>query len=78
MLKSARLLTSEEAMHLLSAVRLGVGLAVLPPVPQRELNEMFLLTQPAHLQKMVARELSPAERDVERAAFMRARLSRYQ
>jgi protein arginine kinase len=78
MLKTARLLTSEEAMHLLSAVRLGVGLDVLPAVPQRDLSELFLLTQPAHLQKTVARDLTPAERDVERAAFMRARLARYQ
>jgi len=74
MLKEARLLTSEETMHLLSAVRLGMSVSVLPVIPTQTINELFLLTQPAHLQKLVGRELSPYERDVERAALVRKRL----
>jgi len=76
-LKSARLLSSEEAMHLLSAVRLGASLGILPALPGGALNEIFLLTQPAHLQKMVGRELSPAERDLARAAYVRDKLISY-
>lgn len=76
-LKSARLLSSEETMHLLSAIRLGVGLGILPTLSAKIINEMFLMSQPAHLQKMAGRELSPAERDVERAAYVRERLAKY-
>lgn len=75
MLANARLLTSEEMMHLLSAVRLGTNARILPPVENRTLNELFLLTQPAHLQKVVGQPLSPQSRDVERAAFIRKKLS---
>lgn len=77
MLKSSRLLSSEEAMHLFSAVRLGVHTGVLPGLSARAMNELFLLTQPAHLQKVVGRELSAEERDRERAAFIRKRLESY-
>lgn len=77
MLRQARLLTSEETMHLLSAVRLGVGTGVLPQIPQRVVNEIFLLTQPAHLQKTVGRELPPEERDTQRAEFVRKHLASY-
>jgi protein arginine kinase len=77
MLAQARLLTSEETMHLLSAVRLGVNTGVLPAIPTRTLNELFLLTQPAHLQKVTGRALSAEERDVERAVFVRKHLESY-
>jgi protein-arginine kinase len=38
---------------------------------------MFLMSQPAHLQKMVGHDLSPAERDLARAAFVRDKLIDY-
>ena len=76
-LKSARLLTSEETMHLLSAGKMGARAGVLPAIPAGTLNELFLLSQPAHIQKMLARALSPEERDAERAAFIRKRLEQY-
>jgi protein arginine kinase len=76
-LKNARLLSSEEAMHLLSAIRLGTSLGVLPPLAASKINEMFLMSQPAHLQKMVGHDLSPAERDLARAAFVRDKLIDY-
>jgi protein-arginine kinase len=34
-----------------------------------------MLTQPAHLQKLMGRELSPEERDAARAELIRNRLS---
>ncbi len=38
------------------------------------LNELFLLTQPAHLQKMVGRLLEGRERAIARADYLRKRL----
>ncbi|MCD6405403.1 MAG: protein arginine kinase [Planctomycetes bacterium] len=77
MLKSSRVLSSEEMMHLLSAVRLGTCMNILPAIDTRTLNEIFLLTQPAHLQKVVDRALSPEARDVERAVFIREKLAAF-
>ncbi len=75
MLKSAKVLSSEEMMHLLSAVRFGTSSGILQLGNGHLINELFLLTQPAHLQKVVGRALSPEARDVERARFIREKLS---
>jgi protein arginine kinase len=74
LLRSARSIASEEAMELLSAVRLGVVLKLLDEPTLDEVNELFVLTQPAHLQKLSGREIEADERDVERADLLRKRL----
>jgi protein arginine kinase len=74
-LRAARMLSSEEAMQYLSAVRLGIVLGILAGVDLARVNELFVLTQPAHLQKFEGRALSTDERDARRASFVRAVLS---
>ena len=74
MLKHARILSSEEAMTLLSALRLGVHTGILPGIDAETVNELFIFSQPAHLQVRVGRDLSPQDRDVMRADFFRERL----
>lgn len=74
-LKNARMVTSEEVMNLTSALRLGVSTKVLDIVDIRTLNELLILAQPAHLQKLMGREMEPAERDFKRAELVRERLS---
>lgn len=74
-LKHARVLTSEEAMNLLSAVRLGVAMGILDMLPMRLVNEIMLLIQPAHLQKLLKEELPPSERDGRRAELVRGKLA---
>lgn len=74
-LRSARTLTSEESIQYLSSVRLGVVMGLLEEVDLADLSELFVLTQPAHLQKLEGRELDAEERDVRRAAYVRARLA---
>lgn len=73
-LRYARKLTSEEAMELLSAVRLGVTMNLVPGLNIADVNELFVLTQPAHLQAMKGRALEAPERDVARANLVRDRL----
>ncbi len=73
-LQVARTITSEETMDLLSAVRLGVNLGLLANVDISTVNELFILTQPAHLQRLEKRELEPGERDAMRADFIRKQL----
>lgn len=74
-LANARTLTSDEIINLCSAVRLGVGLGVMRSVSTKDLNELLVLTQPAHLQKIFDSEMEPQERDVRRAEYVRNKLS---
>jgi protein arginine kinase len=75
LLKSARLISSSEAMQYLSHVRMGLHTQRLSTVDLQTLNELFLQIQPAHLQKLHGERLSGEQRSIERAAFIRARLS---
>ncbi len=75
MLQTARTINSEETMDLLSAVRLGVNLGIIPNVETRAVNELFIFTQPAHLQKLERAELNSPQRDITRATFIRNRLT---
>jgi len=75
LLKSARLMSSSEAMQCLSHVRMGLHTQRLSSVDLQTLNELFLQIQPAHLQKLHGERLNGEQRSVERAAFIRARLS---
>jgi len=74
LLKSAHIITSEQTMEYLSSVRLGVNLGLLDDVDISTVNELFILTQPAHLQRLEKRDLDANERDATRAAFIRRRL----
>jgi len=74
-LKSARIITSSETIKLLSAVRLGVDLGFVEDMDIPGVNEILLLTQPAHLQKSYNMELGPHDRDVKRADLIREKLN---
>jgi protein arginine kinase len=73
-LKSARIITSVEAIKLLSTLRLGVDLNIATSVNKMLINELFILTQPAHLQKMEGKLLTPNQRDYKRADIIREKL----
>lgn len=77
MLKHARILCSDEAMMLISLLRMGVQMDLLKGISLREINELFIYTQPAHLQLLNGKELQPAERDVMRAEFVRRKLAEW-
>jgi protein arginine kinase len=61
-------------LNLLSMLRLGVDLNVLPEEYRSTIDELFIRTQPAHLQKDFERKLTTEERDGLRADLMRDRL----
>jgi protein arginine kinase len=71
---SATMMTSEETMNLLSSVRLGINLNLLNDLTIATVNELFVQTQPAHLQKLTGNTLDGEERNAARARFLRARL----
>jgi len=73
-LRSARLISSEETMYLLSLVRLGINEGLVEGVDPRTMNELFLLCQPAHLQRILGMEMPPQDRSQARADYVRRRL----
>ncbi|HQY87051.1 MAG TPA: protein arginine kinase [Tepidisphaeraceae bacterium] len=73
-LRSARLLASEEVLFLLSHLRLGVNLGRVKGVDIATINELFLNTQQAHLQKLLNKKLENDDRRAARATFVRQRL----
>lgn len=70
-LKNAFIISSQEVMELLSLVRLGVDLDIIKNIDRASINELFILTQPAHLQKMEGKKLSSQERDTRRAMIIK-------
>lgn len=74
-LKSARIISSQETIELLSMVRLGSDLGMVKDINRRTINELFIITQPAHLQKLENKKLSAEERDLKRAELIRRKLN---
>ncbi|QDT38266.1 protein arginine kinase [Stratiformator vulcanicus] len=74
-LRNAQTISSEETMHLLSSVRMGVNLGLIDELEMATVNEMLIQTQPAHLQKLRGEDLQSAERNVARASYLRERLT---
>ena len=68
------MMTSEETMDLLSSVRLGVNMGLLDDVNIGTVNELFIHTQPAHLQKLMGSLLDGEERNAARRRYLRTRL----
>lgn len=74
-LRYCRSVQAKEVINLCSAVRLGVAMGLEGLCPLRTLNELLVLMQPGHLQRIAGRELAPAERNVTRAHLVRERLA---
>ncbi len=75
LLYNARIISSKEAMALLSNIRLGMDVGILSMLDTRLINEIFIFSQPAHLQKLFNKTLSSEERDIKRADYIRKRLN---
>lgn len=74
LLCSAQQISSEETLHHLSSVRMGVNLGLIEDLPIPTINKLFIQIQPAHLQKLRGQELDPGDRNVERALYLQAHL----
>ena len=74
-LRYCRSIHAREVINLCSAVRLGVAMNLPGLCPLRTLNELLVLSQPAHLQRGQGGELSPADRNIVRAQLVRERLA---
>ncbi|HIN95151.1 MAG TPA: protein arginine kinase [Planctomycetes bacterium] len=71
---TAQTISSEETMHLLSSVRMGINLGLIENLEIPMVNQLFIHTQPAHLQKLRGSELDTANRNIERAHYLKNHL----
>jgi protein arginine kinase len=70
----AHAMPSKEALNLLSIIKLGMDLGAFPEDQRLQIDELFIDTQPAHLQKSSQQKLNAEERDHLRAQIIRDRL----
>jgi protein arginine kinase len=70
-LRTAQTIKVEEAMQLLSRVRMGVLLGLIGDVKVADINSLLVRTQPAHLQKLRGVQLEGSDEKIERARYLR-------
>jgi protein arginine kinase len=75
LLRHARSASFEEVMNLLSGVRLGVGLKLIPGLSVYSLNRIMIFSQAAHLEQAAESALPDGDADVRRAAYVRRALA---
>ena len=74
LLRYARSLSFDETMNLLSGVRLGVGLNLVPNLSVYTLNKLLIFTQTAHLAEAEGRSLPDQDLSIQRATYVREQL----
>ena len=72
LLRCARRMSSEEAIRLISDVRLGLALGLLSDVTEESLNRAIVSIGPASVQKNAGRLMGETERDVARAETLQS------
>ena len=74
-LQNAHVLNSNEAMNLLSLMRLAVDLQMLPEVNRSDIDRLFIECQPGHIQYVAGEGIEPDARDHYRAETLREKFS---
>ena len=70
-LKSALIISHEEALKLLSNVRLGIVSGQITDISTEVIDKLMLAVEPATLTVNINKSLSPHDRDIERAKLLR-------
>ncbi len=76
-LQHGHLLSTTEAMNLLSLIRLGVDLGIFPDTHRCTIDRLFIEAQPGHLQHAQHGEFEPGQRDLLRATRLRAEFANF-
>ncbi len=76
-LRHAHSMASKEALNLLSCIKLGTDLGFFPEDGRLLVDQLFMETQPAHLQKSSQQKLQADERDTLRAEIIRTKLAKF-
>lgn len=74
-LKSALVISHDEALKLLSNVRLGIVSGQIKNITTETVDKLMLSVEPATLSVNLNKNLSPHERDIERAKLIESALA---
>lgn len=77
LLKGAKLMSNDEAMKLLSNVRTGMFTGLIKEADYAKLNRLNEQIQPATLMTAAQKELTPQERDIQRAKILSEELKAF-
>lgn len=70
-------MNSKEALNLLSLIKLGIDLGFFDEEWRLRIDELFMETQPAHLQRSQREKLAAEQRDALRADIIREKLNQF-
>ncbi|MGV8145221.1 MAG: protein arginine kinase [Alkaliphilus sp.] len=73
-LRNARIITSNEAMKLISNLKLGVAMNLVEDISLEEIDQLIQTIQVGYLHKYYKKVLTEKERDVKRAEIIRERI----
>ncbi|OHE71035.1 MAG: protein arginine kinase [Verrucomicrobia bacterium GWC2_42_7] len=76
-LKNGYFVSSEEAMNLLSLIRLAIDLEFLPEKSREQIDRLFMEVQPAHLQIVAGNNFDADERDSFRSDLLRKEFAKF-
>jgi protein arginine kinase len=76
-LQNAHVINSNEAMNLLSLMRLAVDFEMLPEVNRADIDRLFIECQPGHIQHSAGEGIEPDARDLCRADKLREEFSQF-
>lgn len=69
-LKSAKLMSNDEFMKLISNVRFGVSTGIINDISYDDINKLIVMAQPATLMKSIGKSVDEIERDKQRANLL--------
>lgn len=70
-LTNCRKISYEEARDLLSDIKLGTDLGILPELTDSKVQKLYLYIKPANLQKYLGEQYEAIERDIKRAEIIK-------
>ena len=75
LLTNCRKITLEETEKLLSNVKIGTDLGILPELTDSKIQKMYLYSKPANMQKYLGEQYEAFERDIKRAEVIKKIMS---
>ena len=70
-LTNCKKISQEETNKLLSNIKLGTDLGILPELTDAKIRKLYLYTKPANMQKKLGMQIDKIERDIKRAEIIK-------
>ena len=71
LLSNCRKISLEEAQKLISNVKMGTDLGILPELNDSKVQQLILYTKPANMQKYLGEQYEALERDIKRSEVIK-------